>query len=137
MGMYTELAIGVEFKSNLPEEVRAALDFMVTEEGEAPTLNHPLFQTERWRWMLRSGGSYYFDAQPCLVWRYDDIARAWFLTVWTNIKNYTEEWQHFLDFIAPYVDTDGYIGTYRYENDDDPTILYVEHGRIVHRYVAR
>lgn len=134
MGMYTELNIGVEFKRDTPKEVIDALTYMVTPEGERGQVgfpvDHALFQTERWKWMLRSGGSYYFDAQPVLVWRFDEIPKAYFLTVCTNIKNYSNEWEAFLDFIAPHLQTAGYIGTYRYEEAETPTLLYSREGKV-------
>lgn len=132
MGMYTELSLAVEFKENLPEPVVSALTYMVREDDAVPRPenlpDHPLFQTERWDWMLRSGGSYYFDARPFCRWEYDDIAGAWFLTFCTNIKNYRSEWEHFVDFIAPYLTYESrkFIGHYRYEEDEEPTLLYAD-----------
>lgn len=140
MGMYTELAIGVRFKQDLATPVRDTLAYMTANAPRdpfAPPVEHRLFGTDRWRWMLQSGGSYYFSAQPCCIWRYDDISNAWFLTVWTNIKNYTDEWDAFLDFILPHLDEDGYIGTYRYEEDENPTLLYVERGALIRHQVQR
>lgn len=129
MGMYTELAIGVEFKEDVPEEVVAAISSMV-DGNRVEGYDHPLFSKPRHAMMLRSGGSYYFAAQPCLRWKHDDISRSWFLTVWTNIKNYEDEWEAFLDFIAPHIEERGYIGHMRYEEDDEPTLLYAEDGAI-------
>lgn len=130
--MYTEVAIGVEFKEDAPKSVIDILSWMADPDADdkpqPPVTDHALFKTERWTWMLRSGGSYYFDAQPSLVWRYDDISRSWFLTVWTNIKNYSSEWQAFLDFIGPHLcyDYRRFIGYYRYEEEEDPTLLYAD-----------
>lgn len=135
MGMYTELAIGVEFKKDTPPRVIAVLEWMVTnhdhEVCEIPlAIDHLLFKTDRWAWMLRNGGSYYFDAKPCLVWKLDEITKSYFLTVWRNIKNYTFEWENFLDFIAPYLATEGFIGHYRYEECENPTLIYNLNGKI-------
>jgi hypothetical protein len=136
MGMYTELCLGVWLKPGLPDDIVRVLTFMAEANDNVPDpphADHPLFRTERWRWMLQSGGSYYFDAQPCLVWKLDDISKSWFLTVLTNIKNYSREWECFLDFLAPYVDAseDQYLGTYRYEESDRPSLLFYRKGRIV------
>ena len=140
MGMYTELNIAVEFKEATPAEVIKALDYMATAHDEKPTekdfqMDHPLFKTDRWDWMLRSGGSAYFDAEPFLSWHQE--FGTWRLTVCTNIKNYSGEWEAFLDFIAPHLETNGYIGTYRYEEDDDPTLLYAEAGKILRKTVNK
>lgn len=133
MGMYTTVCLGVQFKKGLPEDILATLRYMVFEEGEPVVSGHPLFKTDRWSWMLRSGGSYFFDNKPVLKFEFDDIARAYYLTVWTDIKNYTREWEQFLSYIGPYVYTGGesrHVGFYRYEGRDDPTLLYAEDGKI-------
>lgn len=136
MGMYTELHIGVEFKKETPPDVIAAIRWMATGEGDRPESSHALFATQRVDWMLRSGGSYYFDAKPCLVWMLDSVTNTWSLTVTTNIKNYTQEWESFLDFIAPHLSTEGFLGHLRYEESDDPTLLYNNGGVIEWRRVA-
>jgi len=129
MGMYTELSIGVEFKHDTPQAVLDVIAFMATGEPEAftPAFDHPLFAADRWRFILRSGGSYYFDAKSHLTWAFDD---AWYLTVRTNIKNYSSEWERFLAFIAPHLESDGFIGTIRYEEAHLPDLLVASNGRI-------
>jgi hypothetical protein len=141
MGMYTELNIGVKFRTDTPSAVIDALLFMVLAEGDAkrpasPSICHPLFEAERWTWMLRSEGSYYFDRVAYRAMEFDEITGAWFLSVATNIKNYSDEWQHFIDFIAPWIETDGFIGTYRYEADDAPTLLYAADRRVIWQQVT-
>lgn len=143
MGMYTEVVIGVEFKKDTPQSVIDILSWMANKDAEDAPLpelpDHPLFTTERWKWMLRSGGSYYFDLQPFLEWRKDDIADLWFLSVGTNIKNYGNEWQEFLSFIAPHLRYPDrkFIGYYRYEEDEEPTLLYADgNGGIEWRQIA-
>jgi len=132
MGMYTELNIGVRFKRDTPDSIINAISYMIDNDAprEFPE-EHEIFGTDKWEWMLRSAGSYYFASQPTRVWCYDEITEAYFLSVCTNIKNYNGEWEKFLYFIAPYVETEGYIGTYRYEESEHPELLYNEGGRIV------
>lgn len=143
MGMHTEVVIGVEFKKDTPQSVIDILSWMANKDAEDTPLpelpDHPLFKTERWKWMLRSGGSYYFDLQPFLEWRKDDIAGSWFLSAGTNIKNYDQEWQKFLAFIAPHLGYEyrKFIGHYRYEEDEEPTLLYADgNGGIEWRRIA-
>ena len=85
--------------------------------------NHPLFETDRWR-MLFTSDSYYFDGITNSVLDYDGIAEAYYLTVHSNLKNYDDEINKFLDFIRPYLDTKGFLGYYRYEEDEDPVLIY-------------
>ena len=119
MGMYTELNIGVAFNKDAPKDVTDKINEMVVGEEN---------------WILRSGGSYYFNAQPTLVWKFDTIAQCYFLTVCTNIKNYGQQWEEFLELIAPHVE-EGYAGTYRYEEDEDPTLIYFKDKKVVMRGV--
>lgn len=144
MGMYTELFLGVEIHGSKGSDHIKALTYMAATQEEQPKLSkdfdmsHPLFKTDRWSWMLRSGGSYYFRTKPCLVFRYDEIANAYFLTLITNIKNYTGEWEQFLDYIAPHIDEDTTckcIGWIRYEEAEHPTLLYIEDGKIEYKTV--
>jgi len=152
MGEFTELSIGVRMKHDIPDEVVDAIEAMVTDramdcQGHVPSakyqpkVQHPLFsyESDRWRWMLHGGGSYYFPAQPHVEWKNDDeVGKCYFLTLRTNIKNYNEEWEKFLDFIAPYIDEDGYIGTIRYNGAEFPDLLFAtEDGKIERRGVVK
>jgi len=137
--MYTELSIGFYFKEDTPKKVIDIIEYMVSpekrdeiEETEELGLpEHPLFHTERWQWMLNSAGSYYFRRKPSLVWLFDDIKKQWNLSFTTNIKNYDSEWQKFCHWIAPYVEEDeAPIGTYRYEEDELPTLVIADKGII-------
>ena len=140
MGMYTELSIGVKLRKDTPDETIQALTFMASNDwpkevpDPLPWPSHPLFETERWVFMLR-GWSYYFDRKPSLLWSLDDIAHRWFLAVTANIKNYGNEWGLFLDWLAPWVETRGFIGHTRYEEDDEPTLLYADGQKIHYRHL--
>lgn len=141
MGMYTELDIAVVFNAETPVGVIDLISYMArpAKEGDTtkapPLLDHPLFGTDRWNWMLRSGGSYYFSGKPSLTWVKDTINHFWYLTLRTNIKNYTSEWEHFLSFIAPHVE-EGWIGTYRYEEEPAPTLVWIKN-KTVHMQTVK
>ena len=126
MGMYTELVFGVRLKSNTPESVLDTIDALVGEsEGFSDWPNHPFFGLTRGCWPLMSGGSYYFNAVPCLKWdRVGDFRGCSSLTFITNIKNYGQEWQHFLDWIQPYSDSEEIVGYLRYEEADAPSVVW-------------
>lgn len=129
MGMYTELNIAVEFKKNTPQDIITAVQYMVDNNySDEFKKDHELFKTDRWDWMLRSGGSYYFDAKPSLTFSLDEITGTYFLTVINNIKNYDQEWEKLLDYIAPHVN-DGYVGTYRYEEYRYPQLVEIKDGK--------
>lgn len=129
MGMYTELNLGVNFRKDTPQNIIDILKYML---GDSPVRfeyikpqlpEHPLFETERWAIMLVCD-SYYFDGQTDSSIHYDDISESYYLNVRCNLKNYSSEIEHFLSFIQPYLYTDGFIGYTRYEEDDDPTLIY-------------
>lgn len=127
MGMYTEFNIALELRAE-DENVINVLKFMADypiEEEDLILPSHELFKTARWRFMLL-GGSYYFTGKPHCSFKYDDIAKSYFLTVRSNIKNYDDEIELFLDWIKPYLyEMDGdFIGYKMYEEDRKPTLIY-------------
>lgn len=126
MGMYTELHFNVELRTDTPPAVINILRFMVDGSPVHPkTPDHPLFESERWEWMLQSD-SYYFNADTASTLRWDDIAQSHFLCLRFNVKNYDGEIEHFLDWIMPYVDAfDGdFLGFSRYEESQEPTLIH-------------
>lgn len=124
MGMYTELNIGVEFVEDIPENVVNILKFMVGDITDEPeTTDHPLFETERWRMMLCSDSAYFAGHTDSSL-QYDDISRTYNLNVRCNLKNYDDEINQFLSFIRPYLETTGFLGYTRYEEDENPRLIY-------------
>ena len=139
MGMYTELNIGVNLRSDTPENIMDILNYMlsgVSDNIEPETTDHPLFSTKRWRLMLVCD-SYYFDGQTDSSMERDDIDHEYHLNVRCNFKNYDNELHLFLDFIQPYLETNGFIGYQRYEESDDPTLIYNDKyaGTIIYKSV--
>lgn len=49
--------------------------------------------------------------------------------------NYDSEIKHFLDWLAPYIETNGFIGYTKYEEFEDPTLIYIEDDRAVFKGV--
>lgn len=125
MGMYTELNIGVNLSSETPKNIIDILEYMLgdNENDEIETTSHPLFLTDRWRYMLRCD-SYYFDSRTDSSMSKDDITKRYELNVRCNLKNYDNEIDFFLNFIQPYLDTYGFLGYTRYEEYDEPTLIY-------------
>lgn len=130
MGMYTELHFNSELKKDTPEDVINILKFMVDGGDEPDTLEHDLFNAERWRFMLQCD-SYYFDADTHTTLRYDDIAKSYFLCIRTNLKNYDSEIEKFIDWIMPYLDKfDGdFLGFYRYEEHEQPILIHYKENK--------
>jgi len=127
MGMYTELHFNTELKEDTPKEVIDILKYMVSDNppDKPPKLpKHELFETPRWEIMLRCD-SYYFDADTHSTLRFDDIGGSHYLCIRTNLKNYDSEIEKFIDWIDPYSDSyiGDFMGFYRYEETEDPTII--------------
>ena len=134
MGMYTELNIGVQIIGD--SNVIQKLNYMLDETVQDVVIDHPLFKTNRWRHMLLSD-SYYFDGQTDSKLIYDPIGNgAYYLNVRCNLKDYDGEIKHFLNWLCPYIATEGFLGYTRYEEDYVPTLIYKEDGRIEYKHVA-
>lgn len=124
MGMYTELNIGVSLRSDTPSNVVDILRYMLGDDiDNVETTDHPLFSTHRWAMMLRCD-SYYFDGRTDSSMVRDDVDHEYKLNVRCNFKNYNNEIVLFMDFIHPYLETEGFLGYERYEEEADPVLIY-------------
>jgi hypothetical protein len=126
MGMYTELIFGASLKKDTPEIVIDSLKYMVGEIKEKPE-NFPLPEG-RCEWLFR-GSSYYFGVnQPVLKMWFDDISKNWIISTRSNIKNYNNEIETFLDWIEPYIKygsgNKSMYAIVTYEEDEEPSIYY-------------
>lgn len=128
MGMYTELVLGVDLKKDTPQNIIDALRYMLGEIDAEPALPaHDLFDTERWRFMLRCS-SYYFAGPTISKLARDEMTKEWMLAVRTNLKNYDGEIEKFCDWLRPHIsdpDAGEFMGYSRYEEAEHPTLLYV------------
>lgn len=126
MGMYTELHLNSALKADVPTSVLDKLKFMLGETEVDTAIDHPLFSTERWKFMLRCD-SYYFDADTHSTLRYDDIAGHCYLCIQTNLKNYGGEIEKFVDWIMPYLDKyeGDFLGYSRYEENEKPDLIFM------------
>ena len=124
MGMYTHLVLNVNFATNTPKEIIDTVRYMVGDtDMEPPVKNHPLFKCDRWAICLCCD-SCYFMGHTNTSMTFVECLNEWQLTVNSNCKNYLQEYQHFLDYIEPYIEEKGYLGFIRYEEDDHPTLIY-------------
>jgi hypothetical protein len=127
MGMYTELVVSTRIVDD--PEVINVLKLMIAEDLDVPEIKelpkHPLFETPRWTYMLRSA-SYYFTPIASSLLEYDSIGKTWSFINRSDFKNYHNEINLFLDWIDPYIDASNgeMIGYSRYEESDEPEIRY-------------
>jgi hypothetical protein len=127
MGMYTELVLGVKLRNCTPDNVIDILKYML--DPERTELNvelpdHPLFKTQRWKYMLVSDSAYFGGHTESSIEEDDGIFTSHTLNVRCNLKNYDSEIELFLHFIEPWIRDDGFIGYTRYEEDVCPELIF-------------
>ncbi len=140
MGMYTEFHFNSSIKKDTPKEVVEILIWMVRGEYHERPKNlpkHKFFECSRWAVLFRMD-SYYFDAKTNSYFEFDDVSKCYYLNIKSNLKNYDDEISEFLDWIHPYLDKfDGeFLGFYRYEEYENPTLLYHGSNEIEHFFVS-
>lgn len=135
MGMYTELNIGVEVSNN--KDVIQKLRFMLMEPSEDVEINHPLFKTSRWSFMLRSTSGYFDGRTDSRLYEEEVLGvPRYYLNVRCNLKNYDNEIEKFLDWLSPYILTRGFLG-YMRDEDEEPTLLYLEDKKVIFKRIAK
>lgn len=127
MGMYTELIFGASIKKNTPNEVIEALKYMLGEIEDKPK-NFPL-PDGRCEWLFQ-GTSFYFGInEPINKMWFDEIDECWHISTRSNIKNYENEIETFLEWVKPHIDSgSGQREMYAivmYEEQLEPTIYYL------------
>lgn len=126
MGMYTELYISFGIKKDTPNDVVEVLRALFDHKWQSnlPHLpNHEFFECPRWR-MIGSCSSFYFVPFATSAMHVEYDGRV-FITSRSDLKNYDNEIQKFINWVTPYIDAfiGEHIGHMRYEEDDEPTIL--------------
>lgn len=128
MGMYTHLILNANLKEDTPKEVIDTLLYLSYQTEACPIDEaHALYGIERIR-MVMCGDSCSFDGDTHYSFHFDETAEEWAITINSSIKNYDEEYQKFLEYIQPYI-TDcwqdkKFLGFIRYEEDENPTLIY-------------
>jgi hypothetical protein len=127
MGMYTELYMSASLRRDTPEIVKNVILYMFNGGTEKPVElpEHKFFKCHRWD-MLGSCSSYYFTPFALSKAIDDHIGGCVYFTTRSDLKNYDDEIALFIDFIKPYIEDDGHIGHYRYEEDEEPTLIYTK-----------
>ena len=136
MGMYTELVMACELPKDTPEKIINIIKYMLGEIDECPNIieeRDPLFNTTRWRCMLRSSSYSFIKSRATSSLWYDGIAKQYILSIWCNLKNYDEEVDKFLNWIINYTTSYGFVGYKRYEEFDNPTLIYFENNTVKYK----
>lgn len=121
MGYYTTLQLAIELKTTTPRSVREILDYMALGRAELNTpvpTGHPLFETERWNYMLRSG--------PYAISKFEQEGGGAFLFCYSYFKDYEGEISKFLDWLGPWIvgQPGAFLGYCQGEDEEQPRLLY-------------
>jgi len=123
--MYTELIFGASFKKNTPQNVIDTIRYLAGDLEEEP--EGYLWEEDR---NVLVNGSYYFAvSDPVIKMWQDEITDQWILSARSNLKNYENEIEKFLELVKPWIDSgSGYNDMYAitmYEEDNEPKIYYL------------
>ncbi len=125
--MYTLISFTANLKKETPENIIKLLEEMKNNSlhGDYKDLpEHCFFKTERWKMFFTSDSYYFSDKTNCFFYK-DRITDSWFLEFKSNLKNYDEEIDKFIDWITPFINEPegSFIGYKMYEEDKMPTLL--------------
>lgn len=127
MRMYTQFVMGVNLVKSTPDYVIDILNYMLNPEQKELNVelpNHPLFKTERWRYMLVSDSAYFGGhSESSLLEEHNSVCTRGSLSIRCSLKNYDSEIELFLHFIEPWMLTCGCIGYILYEGCDCPELI--------------
>lgn len=135
MGVYTEFNIGIALKKDVPDNIIKILEYLLSDtEQETKLTEHDFFNCDRWKIVL-IGDSAYFDGITDSKMEFDEMCKKYHLNVRSSIKNYCNEIEKFMDFISSYIDTEGFLGYMRYEECEEPTLIYNNYGTVIYKYI--
>lgn len=124
MGMYTEINVCFDLLRDTPKDITEILYCLIEGKDTPPILpNHDFFKCDRWD-MVACCNSYYFDGLTNSKIAFDNISKTYKINIRANLKNYDSEIEKFLDWLKPYIGTEGFIGYMRYEEWEDPILIY-------------
>ena len=139
MGEYTELNISVKLK-NLEADTIKTIKYMIG-ESEAPgeNLEHPLFQTDRWEYMLRTNSTYFSETAYSELLESKIDTKVYVLNIKTDFKNYKNEAEYFLNWIKPYIFNDCIIGYMNMTAAESilPIVIYRKDGKIFYEQLEK
>ena len=103
------------------------------EKTNPSLLTHKFFEDGSRVWFPCSGGSYYFTGTSNSKIQYTDVGNQMILHIDTDFKNYNDEIENFLDWIAQYIDAteNEFLGYSIYEESSNPTLYFLKDKKIV------
>jgi len=132
MGMYTEISFSAELKLDT-ETAKVVATLSDYESSKAVKddfwPDHKFFKTSRFRQLMVMSSAYFPGTIHPLFRRESWNEDMYTLIFRSNLKNYDDEIELFLDWIKPYIydgcGTRGYYAVVCYEEAAEPTIYYL------------
>jgi len=124
--MYTELLLNAKLVSDVPTDVLAVFEHLFNGGAQPAALpDHPFFRADRWNLIGRCS-SHYFQPHSTSNMRFNDTAQQWFILSRSDLKNYEDEIDLFMQWAMPYLDeSEGQFVAYsRYEEDNEPKLYF-------------
>ena len=135
MGMYTELFLDCDIDSNLlTVDEKIIIDYLFCPDFDWYNTNpedlnlpsHNFFNCYRWSSIGRGGSAYFTDDIPQLLIKNDNI---WSIVSRSDFKNYDDEIELFLDWFTPFIikntEQPTFVGHEHYEENEEPTLIFV------------
>lgn len=129
MGCFTEINVNFDLVKDTPKDVIDIMHYLIlsNENETKPSVlpKHEFFECDRWD-SVACCSSYYFDRLSNSKMEYNEISKTYRVSIRTDLKNYDSEIEKFLDWLLPYINSNGFIGYKRHEDMDNPTLIYIE-----------
>lgn len=132
MGMYTELIFGAKLAKYTPKVCIDALNHVINGNDEDVVSDEVKEFINKYSLeVLCYCSSYYFGVNKSVkeMW-YDKITDSWSISIRSNLKNYHDEIETFLDYIKDYIESgSGEKELYayvHYEGSDFPTMYTLD-----------
>src|SRR5262249_27895067 len=117
MGPWNELFLACDLKPDVPQQVVDILNYLINppfdpENGEIKPIiapNHQFFRQIGWE-MTLIGHCYYFSGDIFSLLAFDEKFNYYKFTVRTMVKLGGDLISAFLVWLAPYSETNGYVG---------------------------
>lgn len=122
------LQLNMNLKKNTPKYVINILNHLMGNDkensfGHFSFPDNEFFRCDRFKFIFLCD-SYYFDGYTNSGIEYDHIDEKYHIVVNSNLKNYDDEIDKFLNWIQPYIDTEGFLGYKRFETCNFPTLIF-------------
>lgn len=130
MGMYTELVVKFNVRDDIPDDVFNMINYLFgNRSGGVPDIPvHDFFKTQRWEFIGTCGSFYHHPEALSQVYAPVWSPRDLYVFSRSDLKNYGNEIDLFVDWITPYVRAEpgDCIGWKWYEENQVPELILIK-----------